>query len=291
MNILLTGASGRIGSHTCRHLHEAGFAVRAVDRLPNPSLPVRLEVVNLLEREICYRLLDGMDAVVHLANHAAFQAGQVPQTVFNENVTMNMNVFQAACDMGVRKILFASSVQTFAVKNRLALPDRIPELPFPYLPLDGWIPARPVNPYGLSKQVSEEMLRYFVLTHGMAAVVLRFPRVLDEGIISRLRDRSAFPFDAVEEAFTYLHVHDAARLIESCLRADLAGYHPYLPSAQDIQVLAELPTLVATHFSGIPWRDGKAPSVLVDISAITRETGWTPSFNALRKAGSGSSRA
>jgi UDP-glucose 4-epimerase len=281
MKVLVTGAAGRIGSHTCRHLHAAGFEVRAADIMPRQDLPVRLEVVNLLERESCYRVMEGMEAVVHLANHPTFQRGGVPQALFNENVTMNMNVFQAACDLGVPRLVFSSSVQTISTAHRM--PQQKPHQGplFPQLPLDGHIPARPQNPYALSKAVSEEMLRYFASVYGMTTVAIRFPYVVDDERVSHFREHKVSRVTSQEEAFTYLHVNDAVRLIEMSLKAELTGYHQYFPAAQDAQIAADLPALMARHFSGIAWRDGAAPLVLVDISEITRETGWTPLFNSL----------
>ncbi len=281
IKILVTGAAGRIGGPICQHLQASGFEVRAVDRAPNLSLPVRVEVVNLLDREACYRVIEGLDAVVHLANHSSYQSAQLPQTVFNENVAMNMNVFQAACDRGVKRILFSSSVQAFTVRHGPTPPELLPGPSFPYLPLDGKIPARSSNPYGLSKQVSEDMLRYFVSVYGVTAVAIRFPYVIDEETLRRIRERKGGHRFSAEEAFAYLYIEDAARLVEACLKADLKGYHPYFPAAQDVQVAADLPALLARHFNGTPWREGAPQNVLIDISDITRETGWRPSVNSL----------
>jgi nucleoside-diphosphate-sugar epimerase len=275
MKVLLTGAAGRIGAATCRHLHAAGFEVRAADLKPNKDLPVPVEVVDLLRRESCYRVVSGMDAVVHLANHPSFHLGHIPEILFNENVAMNMNLFQAACDRGVRRLVFSSSVQAFTIRHHLS-PEPPPGPMLPYLPVDGRAPGRPVNPYGLSKVVSEEMLRYFVSAYGLAAVAIRFPYVVDEVTVRLFREKKIGRIMSAEEAFGYLHVHDAARLIEACLKAELTGYRQYFPVVANAQTLAELPALLEGPYKGVPWRDGTRPAAVVDISEITRETGWVP---------------
>ncbi len=130
MRITLTGAAGKLGSHVCRQLVDAGHTVRATDRFYRRDLPVRLEMADLLRPEDAYELLEGVEALVHLANHPHFH-GNDSQLVFNENVTMNMNIFQAARDVGVQKIVFSSSVQVMSGQRP------------PYLPFDSSTPAHP----------------------------------------------------------------------------------------------------------------------------------------------------
>src|SRR5207244_3344538 len=95
MKVLLTGAAGRMGSETCRHFKSEGIDFRATDRRTDPGLPCEITVADARNREACYSLVEGCDAVVHLANYPNANAGDA-QTVYNENCAMNMNVFQAA---------------------------------------------------------------------------------------------------------------------------------------------------------------------------------------------------
>ncbi|NIO15170.1 MAG: NAD(P)-dependent oxidoreductase, partial [Xanthomonadales bacterium] len=72
--------------------------------------------------------------MVHLANHP--RPGRLPpQQLYGENVRMNMNVFQAAADVGVEQILYSSSVQAFAGNRQHDELDRPSSLA--YLPIDG----------------------------------------------------------------------------------------------------------------------------------------------------------
>jgi nucleoside-diphosphate-sugar epimerase len=272
MNVLLTGARGGLGSPVCRFLVEAGHDVRAVDKEFTAKLPVRLEVVDLLHRETCYRLTEGQDAVVHLANHPRYN-GHDPERIFNENVTMNMNVFQAAVQTGVKQIVFASSIQVVTGLD----PDeskRPPELP-PYLPFDGDLPANPGNPYALSKHVSEQMLRYFSHVAGINTVAIRFPVIIRPEWIPYYLKRHHWINSDPQEGFTFLMSADAASLINAILKANPPGFRTYLPAATANGFNREF-------FPNVPLRrpveqmDG-----FVDIAAITRDTGWKPQFNEL----------
>lgn len=271
MRILVTGAAGRLGHRVVEALVDAGHEVRATDVEPRRPLPVELVPAQLLERDACDRLCEGVETVVHLANHPS-PFWNPPHVVFGENATMNMNLFQAAAERGVRRLVFASSIQTITwVQPRCA-----GEVTIPYLPLDSDVPARPGNAYALSKVVGEDMCRFFVERHGLEAVAIRFPYIaLEEP--RTLRD----PFKAGKlngnEAGTFIYNADAAELVAALCAADLPGYRLYLP-ASDANLFRRPPAEVAAAFyPEVPLRrplDGMAS--LCDTSRIQRETGWRP---------------
>ncbi len=282
MKVLLTGARGGLGFPVCRHLVEAGHDVRAVDKEYRAQLPVRLEVVDLLHRETCYRLTEGMDTVVHLANHPR-DTGHDAQRLFNENVTMNMNLFQAAAATGVKQIVFASSIQVIAARDPQQS-NQPPELP-PYLPLDGDLPANPGNPYALSKHVSEQMLRYYHHVYGVHTVAIRFPVILRPEWASYYIKKHRWINADPQEGFAFLMSQDAASLIGAILRAHPPGFRIYLPAARCPGSPKPLPELVREFYADVPQRQPvEALGSLVDISAITRDTGWSPQFNELPSA-------
>src|SRR6476620_768311 len=98
MSVLITGAAGRLGSEVCRQFASAGIEFRATDRRTLPEFPREFVVADIRNREACYPLVTGCDAVVHLANYPNSTFGDA-QTVYCENFQMNMNIFQAAVEM------------------------------------------------------------------------------------------------------------------------------------------------------------------------------------------------
>ncbi len=215
MKVTLTGAAGRLGSIVCKQLVSTGHDVLATDRTYRADLPVKLHVANLLDRERVYDVLAGSEAVVHLGNHPGMM-GNDAQRIFNENVTMNMNVFEAARQCEVRKIIFASTIQTITSRR----PDPAQPSSLPYLPLDGDVPANPGNPYGLSKSVSESMLQYYTKTAPITGIALRFPLLVSAEWLPNLKkDGGQWKQWNYNEAFTYLPMAEAATLIDAVLRA------------------------------------------------------------------------
>lgn len=283
MKVLLTGAAGGLGSATLRHFHGAGLDVHATDIRANFKAPVSIQVANLLLPESCYKLLEDVKVLVHLANHPHPESGTA-QMVFTENTTMNMNIIQAAREMGVRKIVFASSVQAFMGDRRMRNADA--PTAAQYLPVDGQHPATPANPYALSKSTTEQVLQYFVRYHGLqSAVAVRFPMLMRSEWMAGHAKRmttppTVHPGTMLDEMFTWLSTDDAARLLLAIVKADVPGYRCYMPASPLPRINMSIREIIGRFFKNVPLRkpieqiDG-----LWDISAITADTAWKPIDN------------
>lgn len=275
MKVLVTGAAGHIGSATLRYLHAQGHEVRATDLRLGQDLPVDIQVANLTQREAAYPLVKGMDAVVHLGN-IPNGWGRDGQTLIHDNVTNNMNVFTAAAEAGVKKIVFASTIQVISGRRRVRHGQEMPPTQLPYLPLDGEVPPNPGNAYGLSKQLSEDMLRYFCKWNGISTVAVRLPWVGRLEWLNHDHGHEEWEFNP-DEAFAYLELNDAARLFDAILKADLPGFRIYFPSGKKTRRKQTMTELAAKYYANVPVRkDLSTMASLIDISRITAETGWEP---------------
>lgn len=275
MKVTITGAAGKLGAIVTRALVEADFVVRATDKNRPGDFPVRVEIADLLDRKACCRLVEGADAVVHLGNHSSMIHDIGPQELFCENAAMNMNVFQAARDAGVKKIVFSSSVQAFSGKDGdNELSSCIP----PYLPLDGGAPPNPGNPYALSKQVAEVMLAYFARHGQMDCVALRLPLMPNPHWLEHVKGGINNP----ETGFAFLHIVDATELIVACLNASLPGFRIYFPASTGNALGKPAMEVIREHYPNVPLRRPiEQIESLVDISRIQAETGWSPKYNLL----------
>jgi UDP-glucose 4-epimerase len=278
MKILVTGAAGRLGSVVCRTLAQRGHQVLATDQKYGDGLDVPQRLADLRDPLASYGLLEGQDAVAHLGNIPNLAAGTSPQIVLSDNTTINVNVFRAAVDVGVRRIVFASSIQAM-IRLEEGTPFE-PPYGLPYLPLDGDAPANPgYNLYGLSKELGERLLRVLCERFPeLACTALRFPFLAGEQYAARIQQPLLPSSLNLQEGLTHLTFSDAADVTALALERLGPGYHQYFP-AQGLSVEGYAPAqVVATFFAGTPLRRPLAElTSLVDLSAVERDLGFRPS--------------
>ena len=139
MKVLVTGASGRLGSCVCRLLLNKGYDFLAVDKVPNENLEYPVLEVDLLELQACEELLEGVTVLAHFANYGNWDSTAGVE-LYNSNVLMNMNLFEIAVNKVCERIIFSSSVQVLdgqlPIKNRLEHPNFLA-----YIPLDSEMAA------------------------------------------------------------------------------------------------------------------------------------------------------
>ena len=152
--VAVAGASGKLGRHVVRDLHEHGYRVVALDRMPDASSPadasVRVELTDHGQVLEAFTGVDdryhAVDAVVHLAAIPA--PGLTTNAVtFANNITATYNVFAAARTAGIRNIVWASS------ETVLGLPF---DTPPPYIPVDEEYPPRPESTYSMTEEMLGE---------------------------------------------------------------------------------------------------------------------------------------
>ena len=199
MRALVTGAAGRIGSELVEHLDGVGgrtYDLRLADLEIEGERAYRLDITDL---EACREACRGMEAVVHLA---ALPSPDTPfEALLPVNVVGTYNVFRAAADAGVRRMVYASSVQ--AVEG---------------YPVDVQVrtdmPVRPKNLYGVSKAYGEALGAYFAWQEGLETVAVRI------GAFERRETWKAF---SARNLSTWSSPRDVCALLRRCLEVDLGG--------------------------------------------------------------------
>jgi nucleoside-diphosphate-sugar epimerase len=169
MNILITGGAGFIGSNLVEALVKRGEKVRVLDNFSTGKrenlLPFsnQIEVIegDIRSYHIVREAIDGMEVIFHQAALPSVPRSiKDPLTTNEVNATGTLNLLQAAKDVKVRRIVYASSSSIYGNNN--VLPKRESMIP------------RPLSPYAVSKLAGEEYCRIFTELYGLETVSLRY---------------------------------------------------------------------------------------------------------------------
>jgi nucleoside-diphosphate-sugar epimerase len=265
--ICVTGASGKAGRAVVAELLEHGHPVVATDLVPAEGLGVRVLLADLTDYGQAVEVLTGTDSVVHLANIPGPDL-RPPAETFNTNVTMNFNVFYAAAQLGLQRVVWASSETT------LGLPFDTPPR---YVPVDEDHYPFPTTTYALSKVASETLAEQIAAWSGIPFVGLRFSNILGP------TDYGTFPsyWDDPQlrrwNLWSYIDERDAATACRLALEAPLGGAHTFVIAAADTVMTRPTHELLAEVFPDVPVRGevGETDSLLSSARARD-ELGFEP---------------
>ena len=273
MKILVTGASGRLGSCVCRLLRESNLGFIAVDKFPDKQADYPIQSADLTEWETCERLMEGVDVLVHFANFSNFNAAP-PEVLYPANAAMNMNLFQAGANVGCRRIIFASSIQV--LDGQFPFMDRTKqENVLTYLPVDSDAPAVPRNAYALSKQAAEQMLSYFADTKGITGIAIRFPLLVDWEFMREIKKTNGIERGNAYDLFAYLPVYSAAEAVFKAITAKLDGYRNYFVASKDNLEQRPAREIIEQEMPDLPNRKPiEEMESLVDCSKVEADLGW-----------------
>jgi uronate dehydrogenase len=204
--ILVTGMSGIIGGVAGRDLAST-YTVRALNRRPVEGFET--VTADITDLDAIRPAFAGIDTVVHMAAYL----GNDDRQQMNINVQGTFNVFEAAREAGVKRIVFGSSGSTVhAYENEepfLAMTEaRLSDIPQPRPLLTHLEQPRPDTTYGAAKLFGESLGRSFAEQHGISVICIRLGRV-------RIEDRPA----NAREAAVYLSHRDAAQMVRKCVEA------------------------------------------------------------------------
>ncbi|MBY0383494.1 MAG: UDP-glucose 4-epimerase GalE [Xanthobacteraceae bacterium] len=166
-NILVAGGAGYIGSHTCLDLHSKGYTPIVYDNLSNGHAEFvkwgPLEQGDIRDRERLDEVFKKYRpaAVVHFA--ALIEVGESvkhPDAFFSNNVSGSITLFQAARSAGIDKVVFSSTCATYGVPLAIPMAENHVQ--------------QPINPYGRSKLIVEQILKDLDTYQAMRSVVLRY---------------------------------------------------------------------------------------------------------------------
>jgi UDP-glucose 4-epimerase len=168
--ILVTGGAGYIGSHAVLALKQAGYDVVVFDNLSyghreivEDVLKAELVVGDTCDRSLLDQLFStrNIAAVMHFA--AFIQVGESvgdPAKYYRNNVVGTLTLLEAMQAAGIKHFVFSSTCATYGIPQ--------------YTPIDESHPQAPINPYGTTKWMVEQLLQDFDHAYGLKSVYFRY---------------------------------------------------------------------------------------------------------------------
>jgi len=176
LRILVTGGAGYIGSHTCLELLNSGYDIVVIDNFSNSKPEALKRLSELTKKDFRFYqadLLDKttlekvfsenkIDAVIHFAGlKAVGESIEIPLHYYHNNITGTLILCQTMGKYGVKKMIFSSSANVYGVPK--------------HVPITEDSPLAPINPYGRTKWIIEEILRdLYVSDNSWSIALLRY---------------------------------------------------------------------------------------------------------------------
>ncbi|HIA19752.1 MAG TPA: UDP-glucose 4-epimerase GalE [Planctomycetaceae bacterium] len=304
MNILVTGGAGYVGSHAARWLQEAGHDVWVYDNLSTGHhqavLPDQMIEGELCDQPLLERLFSekAIDVVMHFA--ASSLVGESvtdPGKYYRNNVLGSFRLLEAMRSANVQKLVFSSTTAVYGNPQEV--------------PIHEGLPRCPINPYGWTKYIVEEMLAHYCHAYGLGYAALRYFNAAGaaaDGSIGEDHDPESHLIPLVlqvalgqRESITlfgedyptpdgtcirdYVHVDDLARAHQQALDQlqPGRGWHLNLGSGSGASVLEVIEACRRVTGHPIPVihgerRPGDAPILVADSRQAKEVLQWEPKF-------------
>ena len=176
MNILVTGATGFIGSHTCVALQNEGHHVIAFDNFYNSKESVIEKIETITGKKFVFYKADmtvredlekifsenSIDCVIHFAGYKAVgESVEIPLDYYRNNIYGTLCLLETMKKYNVKRIIFSSSATVYGKPASL--------------PIREDFPLSVTNPYGRTKLMIEEILRdLWISDHAWSIILLRY---------------------------------------------------------------------------------------------------------------------
>ena len=308
--ILVVGGAGYIGSHVVLELCEKGYEVVVFDNLSTGQKINLSDSVKLIEgdilnvEEIERAMAQNIDVVIHLAaKKAVGESMEKPDFYASNNIAGTINILNAMLKHNVKHIVFSSSAAVYGM----------PE----YLPVDEKHPKNPMNFYGYTKSLIEDLMAWYAELKDMNYIALRYFNAVGYDALGRIKGKEKNPqnlLPIIMDAATsrrdgfcifgndydtpdgtcerdYIHVSDLADAHEKAVRklmSDKKSYRLNLGTGKGVSVkqmaqAAESVIGKPLKYAYAPRRAGD-PANLVAKSDLAREVlGWQPKYTDIKE--------
>lgn len=308
MKILVTGGAGYIGSFMVKRLLKENHDVVVIDSLERGHKEAvdsraALKVGNLLDENFLHETLktDKFEAIIHFAGYISMEESmRLPEMYFSNNTFATLKLLEKAKEFSINKFIFSSTAGVYGNPVEVPIPESHPK--------------NPENPYGESKLMVENILKWFQKIYGISFAALRYfnasGAALDGSMGENHDPETHIIPKAIEAALTnkpftlfgsdyktkdgtcvrdYIHVIDLVEAhILALQKLDSApGAYCYNVGTGNGFSNKEVLDMVKS-VSGIdfavqisPRRPGDADTLVADASGIMNELGFNPQYSGL----------
>lgn len=250
LRIIVTGGSGKAGRYIIDELLKAGHTVLNLDLAPLPQFPqVATLRTDLTQSGQVFSAMTGQwgfsepfppglpprpDAVIHLANYHRNML--VPDDeLFRTNTLSTYNVIEAACKLGVKKLILASSITVYGVTYAQGDAD------FPSFPVTEDLVVNPSDTYAISKMCGERVAQGFsrrfnnldIYSFRIGHVIAPEEYALDE-FINYVREPAKWKV----HGWAYTDARDLGRMCQSALETCGLGFQVFNATNDEITNVA-----------------------------------------------------
>jgi UDP-glucose 4-epimerase len=167
-SVLVTGGAGYIGSHAVLALLDAGWRVAVIDSLVTGFRWAVPDAARFYEGDICDEALvasiiadEGIGAIMHFAGSVVVPESVTnPLKYYHNNTAKTRSLLASAVQGGVKHIIFSSTAATYGIPDETPVREDMPTVP--------------INPYGMSKLMTEAMLKDVAFAHPLNYCALRY---------------------------------------------------------------------------------------------------------------------
>jgi len=297
MRVAVTGGAGYIGSTLMRRLLEEGYEPVSLDNLSRGDYShlrglegsLGLLVGDIRDRGQLQEALEDAEAVVHLAAIPGLKAcEEQPLEAVSVNVYGTRQVLETAVELGVRRLVYASTAAVYGAPR--------------HLPVDEDHPLKPLNLYGVSKLAGEKLVEAYHENHGLAAVILRFGNVYGVGLYTRwdtvipkfvrqgLRGEALTIYGDGHSSRDFVHVEDIVEAILLSLRGG-GDFEVYNVGGESLEVgeIAEIVGEEVERATGrrveatyLPPRLGETKRISFNTTRIRGRLNYEPRWSVRR---------
>ena len=310
-NFLVIGGAGYIGSHVVLELIEKGHRVCVYDNLLTGQKINIVKGVKLIEGDILdFAHLKSVmqegnfDGIVHLAaKKAVGESMQKPEIYASNNITGSINILNAMVETGIQNIVFSSSAAVYGMPK--------------YLPLDENHEKNPINFYGYTKALIEDLLEWYARLKGINYIALRYFNAVGYDASGRIKGKEKNPqnllpiiMDAAmsrRDGFLiygndydtkdgtcerdYIHVSDLASAHEKALTKLMEQHESYILNLGTGKVFSVKQVVEATEnviskklkYDYAPRRMGDPAKLVAKSDLAQKVLGWTPKYTDIKE--------